>query len=77
MPWRVGITTKPAKRRGQWEGQVVGLSGWRILKTCNTKAEAQTYETDCASKYSCQAQANGAEASGSWYVYQFDYTRTK
>jgi len=77
MPCRVGITTDPNARRAYWESQVVGLRDWRILKTFSRKAEAQEYETQYAAKYGCQAHAGGADTPGTWYVYRFDYTRTR
>ncbi len=77
MPCRVGITTNPDARKAYWQNKVVGLKGWRILKRFGSKAKAQEYETWYASRYSCQASPGGASASGSWYVYRFDYTRTK
>ena len=77
MPCRVGITTDPEGRRAYWKSQVVGLKNWRILKSLADKAKAQEYETQYATRYGCQAHAGGADAPSLWYVYRFDYTRTR
>ena len=77
MPCRVGITTNPDARRAHWQGQVVGFRDWRILKTFTNRSKAQEYETQYAARYGCQASGGGADAPGTWYVYRFDYTRTR
>lgn len=77
MPCRVGITTDRESRKAYWENKVVGLKNWRILKKFGSKANAQEYETKYASQSGCQASPGGADAGGAWYVYRFDYTRTK
>ena len=77
MPCRVGITTDPARRRGEWENEVVGLSGWRILGTYPTRTEAQAHEDDYARKSGCLGHGGGAAASPPWYVYRFDYIRKR
>jgi hypothetical protein len=77
MPCRVGITTDPKGRRAYWESQVVELKNWRILKSFASKAKAQEYETQYAARYDCQAYPGGPDAPGTWYVYRFDYTRTR
>jgi hypothetical protein len=77
MPCRVGITTDPDARRAYWQNQVVGFTNWRILKSSRSKTEAQDYETQYAERYGCQAKAGGPDAPGTWYVYRFDYTRTR
>jgi hypothetical protein len=77
MPCRVGITTDPDARRAYWQSQVAGFTGWRIRQTFSSKAKAQEYETQYAARYGCQAHAGGPEAPGMWYVYRFDYTRTR
>ena len=77
MPCRVGITTDPDTRRDQWKSQVVGFTNWRILSNFRSRAEAQEYETRYAKRYGCHAYHGGADAPGTWYVYRFDYTRTR
>jgi len=77
MPCRVGITTDPDARRAFWDNQVIGLTNWRILGKYRIRAEAQQYETQYASRYGCHASPGGADAPGPWYVYRFDYTRTR
>jgi hypothetical protein len=66
MPCRVGMTTDPTSRRTYWESRVVGLANWRILKDFRSKARAQEYETEYASRYGCRAQAGGPDAPGTW-----------
>ena len=77
MPCRVGITTNPEARKAAWQSKVVGMKNWRILKQFRSKSKAQEYETQYAVRYGCQASPGGADAVGTWYVYRFDYTRTK
>jgi hypothetical protein len=77
MPCRVGITTDPDTRKASWENKVYGLTNWRILATYRSREKAQEHETRYAERYDCQASPGGAEAGGCWYVYRFDYTRTK
>lgn len=75
MPCRVGITTDPESRRANWEGKVVGLTNWHILKSFRSREAAQQYENEYAARYGCHAYHGGADARGPWYVYRFDYTR--
>lgn len=77
MPCRVGITTDPEGRKAAWERRVVGLTGWRILGSYRSRAEAQQRETQYAQRTGCQASPGGADAPGTWHVYRFDYTRTR
>jgi len=77
MPCRVGMTTDPTTRQAYWQNQVVGFTNWRILKSFRLRADAQEYETQYAAKYGCQASQGGPDAPGTWYVYRFDYTRTR
>lgn len=77
MPCRVGITTDPVTRKVTWESKVAGLKNWRILASYRSREEAQAHETRYAQRSGCQAAPGGAEAGGTWYVYRFDYTRTK
>ena len=77
MPCRVGITTNPKERKAAWESQVVGLSNWRILANYPSREEAQTHEDSYAQRNGCQAAHGGAPAKGPWYVYRFDYIRTR
>ena len=77
MPCRVGITTDPDRRKAEWESKVVRLRNWRILNSYRSREKAQEHETRYAKRYGCQAAPGGAEAGGTWYVYRFDYTRTK
>ena len=77
MPCRVGMTTDPDARQSFWESQVVGLTNWRILGKYMNRAKAQQHKTQYASRYGCQAHAGGPDVTGPWYVYRFDYTRTR
>ena len=77
MPCRVGITTNTQGRKEYWEGQVVGLTGWRILANYKSRDEAQRHETRYAGTSGCQASPGGAPAAGTWSVYRFDYIRTR
>jgi len=77
MPCRVGITTDPEVRRAYWQSQVAGFKNWRILNRFRSREEAQGYESRYARRYGCQAAPGGADAPGTWYVYRFDYTRTR
>ena len=77
MPCRVGMTTDPESRRASWENKVVGLTNWRILGKYRSREEAQASETRYASRYGCQASPGGPDATGTWYVYRFDYTRKR
>lgn len=73
MPCRVGITTDPERRKKEWESQVVGLKNWRILGTHSTRKAAQDHEDRYARQHNCEAHHGGADASGPWHVYRFDY----
>ena len=77
MPCRVGITTDPNARRAYWQTQIIGLTNWRILGSYRSRLQAQQYETQYAARYGCQAAPGGAGARGPWYVYRFNYTRTR
>lgn len=77
MPCRVGITTDTETRKAYWKGEVEGFSGWLILAKYSTRDKAQAHEDRYARQNKCQASAGGDTARGPWYVYRFDYTRTK
>ena len=77
MPCRVGITTDADVRRSFWENQVIGLTNWRILGKYMNREKAQQHETQYALTSGCHAHAGGADATGPWHVYRFDYTRTR
>jgi hypothetical protein len=77
MACRVGMTTDPKTRKAYWENKVLGFKNWQILNTFSTKDKAQQYETNYAAKHGCQAGAGGPDTPGTWYVYRFDYTRTR
>ncbi len=77
MPCRVGITTNLARRKSEWESQVIGLKDWSTKGPYN-REEAQKLEDQIAARYGCNAHHGGADASSNrWYVYWFNYTRTK
>jgi hypothetical protein len=76
MPCRVGITTRPEERKAEWEREVVGLTNWRIVGEYTKREQAQEHENRYAAQTGCQASHGGADASGHWYVYRFDYVRT-
>lgn len=75
MPCRVGITTDPETRKAYWKTKVVGFKDWRILKSFRSRKQAQEYETWYANRYGCKSAPGGADASGTQYVYRFDYTK--
>jgi len=77
MPCRVGITTNLDARKAFWESKVYGLTNWRVLAGYRSREEAQAHETRYANRYNCQSSPGGGKARGSWYVYRFDYTRTR
>lgn len=79
MPCRVGMTTDPEERKAYWKSKVEGFKNWQILKTFTNKEkeQAQKYETDYATKHGCEAAPGGPDAPGAWYVYRFDYTKTR
>ena len=76
MPCRVGITTRPEKRKSEWEREVIGLRNWEIIGSYPTKSQAQAHEDRYANQHGCIAAHGGADAPGIWYVYRFDYTRS-
>ena len=74
MPCRIGITTDPQGRKRQWEAQHPNLSGWDVLRVCNSKADAQNWENHLAQQHGCVAEPGGAGAeNATWYVYKFNY----
>ncbi len=81
MPCRIGITSRPPEERmNYWNGQVHGLTNWKILARGLTKRKAQDKETELSKKYNCVASPGGREpvyASKNWLVYYFEYTRKK
>ncbi|KXB06169.1 hypothetical protein AKJ53_01125 [candidate division MSBL1 archaeon SCGC-AAA382F02] len=77
MPCRVGITTRPEKRRREWENKVIGLKNWRIIGKHQSRKKAQEHEDSYARQHGCGAMHGGRWGSGMYYVYRFDYTRTK
>lgn len=77
MQCRVGITTNPDERRSYWENQVVGFKNWQILGRYQSRQQAQDHEQRAAKQYGCKAHAGGSDASGTWHVYKFEYTRMK
>ena len=77
MPCRVGITTNPERRKREWASKLHGMRGWRILKSCTNRKQAQRLEREYAVKYGCKAYGGGNRAKGPWCVYKFEYTRSK
>jgi len=77
MPCRVGITTNPDERKAYWESQVVGLKNWSIIGQYSSKSQAQEHENRYARNTGCKAHAGGPDTRGTWYVYRFDYSRSK
>ena len=77
MPCRLGITTDPGEKQKYWQNQVVGLSYWQILTSYENRSEARAYETQFAKIHGCQASPDGDDASGTLYIYHFEYTRTR
>ena len=73
MACRVGITTNPGERRRHWESEHPTLRNWEILGRYKTKSDAQEAETKFAAHYGCHSSPGGADASGDWVVYKFDY----
>lgn len=77
MPCIVGITTRPKERKQEWENEVVGLENWEILSKHRKRGIAQDKEDQYAEKYDCKAMHGGRDGSGLYYVYKFEYTRTR
>ena len=77
MPCQIGITTRPEKRRREWERDVVGLAGWKILEVHASKQMAQEAEVRLAQRLGCDAEPGGADAPGLWSVYHFEYSRKR
>ena len=84
MPCRVGITIDPVRRKADWEGKVVGLRNW-TQSLVGSKAAAQAEENSRKSTYNlrgnrgtCHGHPGGGDPdNGRWYVYEFDYDRTR
>ena len=77
MPCRVGITTDPEKRKSTWKNKVIGFRGFRIVKECLTRKEAQEIERQYAEKHGCIQHGGGRNAQPPWIVYRFSYTRKR
>ena len=84
MPCRVGITTNPTERKDYWDRKVVGLKKWKC-DFVGSKSEAQREENrrqEFCNNYQnrgcCHAHHGGGDPYNTrWYVYEFDYDRTK
>ena len=84
MPCRVGITTNPSDRRTFWEGQVVGLRNW-TQQYIGSKNDAQNAENSRQASCNgngrrghCHAHHGGGDPETiGWYVYEFDYDRSR
>ena len=79
MPCRVGITTDPSKRKGEWERQVVGMKNWKE-DFMGWKSTAQSEENrrymfcNTTLRGECHAHPGGGDPDEyGWYVYEFDY----
>lgn len=77
MPCRVGISTRPEQRKSEWEREVIGMTNWKILGKYPIKKEAQEHENRYARTTGCKASHGGPHTPGTWYVYRFDYTRSR
>jgi len=74
MSCRIGITTDPDRRRGEWEKEYPNLRNWQILGRCKTKSAAQKAETHLAHRFGCEAAPGGpGKEHDNWCVYKFDY----
>ena len=74
MACRIGITTDPNRRKGEWGAKYPKLSGWAILGTYNSKSDAQDAETSFARLYGGESAPGGAGSErDTWYVYKFNY----
>jgi len=71
------LNTDTQARRVYWNNQVIGLMNWKILDQYPTKRQAQDHENRYAKQTGCVAHAGGPDTPGTWYVYRFDYTRTR
>ena len=75
MPCRVGMTTRPVRRKKEWESIYPTLSNWKILHMVWTKRQAQNLETLEAMSRNCESSEGGAGPErAKWYVYYFQYT---
>jgi hypothetical protein len=77
MPCRIGITTRPDARRAEWLSKVIGFKNWQLSDPYHKKEDAQAAENFLAKQYGCVASHGGQNANGPWFVYRFEYTRTK
>jgi hypothetical protein len=77
MSCRIGITTDPERRRGEWGSKYPTLKNWEIIAgPYKTKGEAQAMETDLSQAQGCEAAPGGDNPSdprAKWYVYRFDH----
>ncbi len=74
MACRIGITTDPERREGEWRAEYPGLYGWEVFDWYDTKTAAQAAETYLARLHGCQASpGGGGEEYAQWAVYRFYY----
>jgi hypothetical protein len=77
MPRKVGITTNLDEKKRFWKGKVLGFRDWQVLKVYENMAAAQDFQNWYADKMDCETSPADPDKPGDWYVYRFDYTRTR
>ena len=74
MACRVGITSRPNRRRSEWRQKHPRLRRWKLQGPYPTKTKAQAREDALAKQLGCVAHHGGAgQERAKWYVYYFEY----
>ena len=75
MPYRIGITCDPNRRRREWQSRYPrSFRDWEILTQFGSKSQAQAYELKFAADHGCTAiPASVGPENTTWYVYRFQY----
>lgn len=72
MGCRVGITTRPAARKTEWEQKYPQMRNWQLTSPFANRAAAQAWED---SQAGCDKSGGGADPDqpgAKWYGYRFD-----
>ena len=74
MACRVGIATNPERRKKEWKNEYPSLRNWKVVKTFESKSDAQAFETRLASDRRCVSSAGGdGKEHAAWSVYYFEF----
>ena len=72
MPCRVGITTRPEKRKTEWEQIEPSMRNWRLFGPFLSRQNAQQWENkQPGEKHGGGHQPDTPDIK--WYGYRFDY----